>query len=99
MRPARLPRGINCLVTAVLYNPPKSSKEAMSDAQFLKYLKNCLSTIQNRYSLPGIVILGDTNTLKLGPLCSQFHMKQIVSKPTRGLNQLDSIITNIQGLS
>ncbi|KAI8490288.1 hypothetical protein Bbelb_320260 [Branchiostoma belcheri] len=98
LRPARLPRGLNCLVVAAIYNPPKSSATHKPDDEVTNYLGRCLEKIEREYSHPGIVILGDTNKYKSQSLCARYGLKQVVSRATRGNSQLDSIFTNLQGL-
>ncbi|KAI8515774.1 hypothetical protein Bbelb_065870 [Branchiostoma belcheri] len=98
VRPARLPRGLNCLIIAALYNPPKSSTTYKSDDEVNDYLGRCLVQIERDYLHPGIIILGDTNKYNSQSLCARYGLKQVVNRATRGHSQLDSILTNVQGL-
>ncbi|KAI8482474.1 hypothetical protein Bbelb_397940 [Branchiostoma belcheri] len=98
VRPARLPRGLNCLIIAALYNPPKSSTTYKSDDEVNDYLGRCLVQIKRDYLHPGIIILGDTNKYNSQSLCARYGLKQVVNRATRGHSQLDSILTNVQGL-
>ena len=90
IRPARLPRGFNCIIVGTVYHPPSAS-----DSEMLNYLINCLSSIEAQSPNSGILLLGDFNKLKVTKLKSSFKLKQIITFPTRGSNTLDPILTNI----
>ncbi|KAK7151638.1 hypothetical protein R3I94_008091 [Phoxinus phoxinus] len=98
LRPSRLPRGLSCVIAAVLYFPPHSSATAQPDLIITQYLDRCLRNIERNYQQAAIVILGDTNKYKSETICSRHGLKQIVAGATRKTSQLDSILTNISSM-
>lgn len=91
VRPARLPRGVPCIVTATIYHPPSAD-----DTEMLEYLSTSLTDIEGLFPGCGIIIAGDFNRLKIQTFCRNFSLKQLVQIPTRGTNTLDLVITNLQ---
>ncbi|CAH1255574.1 Hypp1563 [Branchiostoma lanceolatum] len=95
IRPDRLPRGVNNLITGVLYNPPPGTPRHKPDREVISYLCQSVQSAEAKYPLSGVILMGDTNQLKYKPLCTRCGLKQVVKLPTRGQNQLDSIFTNL----
>lgn len=60
LRRSRLPRGLSCIIAAVLYLP-RSSASAQPDLLTSQYFDSCLRCIECNYQQAAIVILGDTN--------------------------------------
>ena len=56
--PARLPRGVSCIVTATIYHPPSSD-----DNEILEYLIASLTRVESLYllSLPTLPMLSNNN--------------------------------------
>ena len=90
VRPARLPRGFPCLVTATFYHPPSSD-----DSEILEYLSTSLTWVESHFPGCGIILAGDFNRLDIKNICINFGLKQIVTIPTRGENTLDLVLTNL----
>ena len=90
LRPARLPRGIPCVVAATVYHPP-----CANDNEMLEYLSKSLTDIEGLFPGCGIIIAGDFNHLNIKNLARQFQLKQLVHLPTRGMNTLDLVLTNL----
>ena len=78
---------------AVVYYPPGQSAEQAIDMN--EYLTTCIDSLLRERPSSGIVIAGDFNQLKLRELCNRFNLKRSVTKPTRGHNILDQILTNM----
>ncbi|XP_035691380.1 uncharacterized protein LOC118426221 [Branchiostoma floridae] len=95
IRPDRLPRGVNSIITGVLYNPPPGTIRCKPDTEVISYLCKSIQSAEMKYPLSGVILMGDTNQLKHQPLCTRCRLKQVVKSPTRGQNQLDSIFTNL----
>ena len=90
IRPPRLPRGINCVVTACVYHSPSSN-----DTGILEYLSDAITRAEGLFPGYGIIIAGDFNQLDTKHLCRDFHLKQLVHQPIRGANILDLVLTNM----
>ena len=90
VRPARLPRGFPCLVTATVYHPPSSD-----DSEILEYLSTSLTWVESHFPGCGIILAGDFNRLDIKNICINFGLKQIVTIPTRGENTVDLVLTNL----
>ena len=61
----------------------------------LNHLTTTLTDIVGQYPGCGIFVCGDFNRLSLSRLTSQFKLKQIIDKPTRGDKILDLVLTNL----
>ncbi|KXJ21511.1 hypothetical protein AC249_AIPGENE788 [Exaiptasia diaphana] len=96
MRPKRLPRGVPCLIAGVIYHP--YFNDTNRDAALLEYLSASLTTIEGEYPGCGLLLCGDFNRLNIRRLSTQFQLKQLVDKPTRGDQILDLVITNLPQL-
>ena len=96
IRPARLPRGIPCVIIGTVYHT--HYPEGASDKTMLEYLTSTLTTIEARYPGCGILLTGDFNRLNISRLLMQFKLKQLVSAPTRGQQILELIVTNMPNL-
>ena len=90
IRPPRLPRGINGIVSACVYHPPSSS-----NTDLFQYLSDSLILLESLFPGCGIIIAGDFNHFDTKDLCRDFQLKQLVDKPTRGAKILDLILTNM----
>ena len=66
----RLPRGFSCLIIAVVYHPPTSDDEYLSN-----YLLDTLGIIENSLPSAAIFITGDFNRLNISHLKCQFQLK------------------------
>ena len=64
----------------------------------LDYLSTTLTTIEGQYPGCGILLSGDFNRLNVSRLRTQFKLKQLVCKPTRGDQILDLVLTNFPQL-
>ena len=74
IRPPRLPRGINCVVTACVYHPPSSN-----DTEILEYLSDVITRAEGLFPGCGIIIAGDFNQLDTKHLCRDFRLKNNLS--------------------
>ena len=93
LKPPRMPRPYNTVAVAIVYYPPGQSAEQAID--MIEYLTTCIDNVLCQHPSSGIVIGGDFNQLKLKELCNRFNLKRSVTKPTRGQNTLDRILTNM----
>ena len=96
LRPSRLPRGVPCLIAGVIYHP--YFNDSYRDAALSNYLSASLSSMEGEYLGCGFLLCGDFNRLNIRRLTTQFQLKQLVDKPTRGDQILDSVITNLPQL-
>ena len=90
LRPKGLPRGFPCLVAGTVYHPHLG----VNDSGMLDYLTTTLTTIEGQFPGCGIFVCGDFNRMNLNRFITQFKLKQIVDKPTRGDKILDLVLTN-----
>ena len=86
----RLPRGINSIVLATVYHPPKND-----DYLLRNHIFQCLDAALSTYPNSGIILMGDFNQFNPGNLCSSFRLKKLVILPTRGLNTLDQVYSSL----
>ena len=93
LRPTRLPRGIPCLIAGTIYHP-----QTVNDMAMLNHLAATLTTIEGQHPGCGILLCGDFNRLNIRRLTTQFKLKQLVDKPTRGDRTLDLVLTNLPQL-
>ena len=91
LRLTRLPRGFPCLVAGTVYHP----QLGVNNSGMLNHLTTTLTDIVGQYPGCGIFVCGDFNRLSLSRLTSQFKLKQIIDKPTRGDKILDLVLTNL----
>ena len=93
LKPPRAPRPYSTVVVAIVYYPPGQSAEQAID--MIEYLTTCIDNVLRQGPSSGIVIDGDFNQLKLNELCNRFNLKRSVTKPTRGQNTFEQILTNM----
>ena len=67
----------------------------VNNSGMLNHLTTTLTDIVGQYPGCGIFVCGDFNRLSLSRLTSQFKLKQIIDKPTRGDKILDLVLTNL----
>jgi hypothetical protein len=91
MRPTRLPRGVSCLIAAVVYHPPGSD-----DNSIREHLFQSLALAESRFPNCGIIVTGDFNRLNITVIKKHFRLKQIIKSPTRKDVILDLILTNLK---
>ena len=90
LRPCRLPRGISNVIVAVVYHPPNPDNSSM-----MEYLRESLEIIEHTYPNSATIIAGDFNKLDF-KLCGRtFQLKPGIGFPTRGLNTLDQIFSDL----
>ena len=91
IRPPRLLRGINCVITACVYHPPSSNNTKM-----LECLSDAIPHVEGLFPGCGIIIIaGDFKQLDTKHLCWDFCPKQLVHQPTWGAIILDLVLTNM----
>ena len=90
LRPTRLPRGLTCVITSVIYHPPGAD-----GALLLDHLFYTLTLAESKYPNCGIIVTGDFNRLDVTRLLNHFRLKQIVKIPTRNDVTLHLILTNM----
>ena len=93
LKPPRTPRPYSTVAVAIVYYPPGQSAEHAID--MIEYLATCIDNVLRQRPSSGIVVGGDFNQLKLKELCNRFNLKRSLTKPTRGQNTLDQILTNM----
>ena len=96
LRPSRLPRGVPCIVAGVIYHPHFNN--SIRDAALVNYLSASLTSLEGEYPGCSFVLCGDFNRLNTRRLTTQFKLKQLVDKPTRGDQILDLVLTNLPQL-
>ena len=96
LRPSRLPRGVPCIVAGVIYHPHFNN--SIRDAALVNYLSASLTSLEGEYPGCGFVLCGNFNCLNTRRLTTQFKLKQLVDKPTRGDQILDLVLTNLPQL-
>lgn len=96
LRPSRLPRGVPCIIAGVIYHP--YFNDINKDAVLVNYLSATLTALEGQYPGCGFLVGGDFNRLNIRRLTSQFQLKQLVDKPTRGDQILDLVLTNLPQL-
>ena len=96
LRPTRLPRGIPCIVAGTVYHP--HFNDSASDSIVLDYLCESLTSVERMYPGCGLLLCGDFNRLDIRLLTSQFKLRQIFNKPTRGDQILDLVMTDMPQL-
>ena len=72
--------------------------DSYRDAALVNYLSASLTSMEGEYPGWGFLLCGDFNRLYIRHLTTQFQLKQLVDKPTRGDQILDSVITNLPQL-
>ena len=80
------------IIVVSFYCPPKSRKKT----KLMDHLVTNCHALLTKYPNAGLVIGGDKNDWKIGPLIASVpKLKQIVSLPTCNLKTLDVILTNL----
>ena len=92
----RIPRPHSCIFSAGVYFPP--GENAVEEKEMTDYLTECLDKLLQETPSAGILLADDFNQLYLGGLCRRFSLRKLVHAPTRGLNVLDQILTNMPEL-
>ena len=64
IKPPRLPRGINCVITTCVYHPPSSNNTKM-----LEYLSDAIPRVEGLFPGCGRIITGDFKQLDTKHLC------------------------------
>ena len=91
------PRGhvttqIKEIIAVAFYCPPKSRKKS----KLMDHLVLTCQSLLTKYPNAGLVIGGDKNEWKIGPLIASLpRLKQIVSLATCNLKTLDVLLTNL----
>ena len=80
------------IIVVAFYCPPKSRKKT----KLMDHLITNCHVLLTKYPNAGLVIGGDKNEWKIGPLIASIpKLKQIVSLPTCNLKALDVILTTL----
>ena len=93
LKPNCLPRGFSNVVVGVVYHPPDAHNMSIKD-----YLGSSLETMESKYPNSAIIMTGDFNKSLLPMIQSTtrtYQLKPMIDFPTRGVNTLDKIFTNI----
>ena len=83
--PNGLPRRIPCLIAGVIcswYHP--YFNDFYRDVALVNYLSASLTSMEGEYPGCGFLFCGHFNRLNIRRLTTQFQLKQMVDKPTRG---------------
>ena len=70
----------------------------MKDQAMPNHLTSTLTTIEGKFPGCGLLLCGDFNRLNIKRITTQFRLKQLVNKPTRGERILDLVLTNLPHL-
>lgn len=90
LHPTRRPRRFSCIIAAVVYPPPASDIQSISN-----HLFQSLSAAESMFPNCGLIVAGDFNRLNTSSLQRHFKLKQLVKSATRGQAILDLILTNM----
>ena len=71
-RPARLPRGVSCIVTATFYHPPSSD-----DNEILEYPIASLTRVESLSPGCRLILAGDFNCLDIKQVCINFALNNL----------------------
>ena len=93
MRPNKMPRIFSHVTVGVIYHPPRANNWEMT-----QHICKCVDSILQKHPSTGLIITGDMNQLKDQHIKSSYSLKQTVTKPTRGNNILDKVLTNMASL-
>ncbi len=66
IKPSQLPRGINSIILAAIYHPPKSDDRAL-----LTYLIESLDSALSSYPASAIIFAGDFNKFRHSQACNK----------------------------
>lgn len=91
LRPTRLPRGVSCIIAAVVYHPPGAD-----DNSIREHLFHSLGLAESKFPNCGIIVAGDFNRLNVTLIKKHFRLKQIIKSPTRKDVILDLVLTNLK---
>ena len=92
LRPKEISGEITTIIACCFYSPPRSRKNQVLVDHITLTLQSLLKIHKN----PGIIISGDRNSVPITALLSADpSLRQVVTQPTRGLNILDVICTNL----
>ena len=94
--PPRLPRPFSFILVACIHFPP--GKTAEEEKNMIEYLTNCIDAVLKDNPSVGVLLAGDFNKLCNRNLCRRFNLQSLVHAPTRGINFLDQILTNMYSL-
>ena len=92
LRPTHLPRGVSCLIAAVVYHPPGADDNSIRD-----HLFHSLALAESKFPNYGIIVAGDFNRLNITMIRKHFRLKRIIKSPTRKDVILDLVLTNLKG--
>ena len=90
LKPTHLPRGVSCLIAAVVYHPPGADDNSICD-----HLLHSLTLVESKFLNYGIIVAGDFNCLDVTLIKKHFRLKQIKS-PTCKDVILDLVLTNLK---
>jgi len=89
LRSPRMPRWLSHIIIAVIYHPPNGNSHEMTE-----HIINCADEITRAHPNAGMLVVGDFNRLRDGPL-RNYPLRQVVRGGTRKDSVLDKIYTNI----
>ena len=83
---------ISVIIVCCFYSPPRSRK----NRALLEHITHTLQELRSTHPQAGVIISGDKNNIEMGALLQiDPSLRQVVKNPTRGLNLLDIILTNL----
>ena len=68
LRPTRLPRGVSCLIAAVVYHPPRADENSIRN-----HLFHSLALAESKFANCGIILAGDFNRLNITSIKKHFR--------------------------
>ena len=84
---------INKLIVCCFYSPPRYKKKTL----LIEHMMLTLQDLRTTFPKAGVIISGDRNDLTTERLLSiDTSLRQIVTRPTRGQNTLDVILTDLE---
>ena len=91
--PKMLPRSFSVVSVCVVYHPPGADNNKLT-----RYIYNCCDHIIQKYPRSGLIIMGDLNSYKPGPIQASYDFKQLVKDKTFLTKTLDKVLTNMHEL-
>ena len=92
LKPKVVSGKVTTIIVCCFYSPPRSRKNSV----LIDHITVTLQSLLNIHTNAGVIISGDRNNIDISTLLSiDPSLHQLVRMPTRGLNILDVIVTNL----
>jgi NDP-sugar pyrophosphorylase family protein len=74
LRPIQLSRPVNILLVVVAYCPPSLCKDSKKSKQFVKYIISSADALIQKYSIAGLFIIGEFNTIRTDKFAKHLNL-------------------------